>query len=168
MTPIDDTQSVEASGGLSLFDTAEDDEELLPIWFVGVPMCLALGRGLLTLVSVPGPINVGYDALLIAVAALATERLFSEAQRQSESRTDWTPNPWWYLVGGAIGVTALVLAGVADPATILERPTAVVGIFIVGLVCASTIAGPVFLLQLWRHRDDSTEATDSSSKDDTR
>lgn len=146
MTPIDDTPSLETSGELSLFET-EADDEFLPVWFVGVPALLALGRVALALGGVSGGITVAYDALLVGVAALATDRLFTEADRWQGSDTDWTPNPWWYVVGGGIGVTAVVLGVAGEPAVFLARPTAVVGIFIVGLVCASAVAGPVFLLQ---------------------
>lgn len=158
MTPVDDTPSLETPDELSLFET-ETDEDLLPIWFVAVPALLALGRGALVLGGDFGGITVAYDALLIGVAALATDRLFTEVDRWRKSDADWTPNPWWYVVGGAMGVTALVLAVVGNPAVIRSRPTAVVGIFIVGLVCASTVSGPVFLLQRRRHRGKIEETT---------
>lgn len=166
MIPIDDTPSLDTSDELSLFE-AEENDELLPVWFVGVPALLALGRGVLVLVGVSGALTVGYDALLIGVAALATDRLFAEAKRWHESATEWTPNPWWYVVGGAIGVTGIVLGGVAEPAVILARPTAVVGIFIVGLVCASTVAGPAFLVQLRRHRGDGEEPAQARRNEST-
>lgn len=151
MTPIDDTPTIEASDDLSLFDT-ETDEELLPVWFVGVPALLALGRGALLLAGVAGGITVAYDALLIGVAALATDRLFGEASHLHDSDVDWAPNPWWYVLGGAMGVTALVVGTFDDPSVVLARPTALVGVFVVGLVCASAVAGPAFLLQRRRHR----------------
>jgi hypothetical protein len=81
---------------------------------------------------------------LLCVAG--TLALFRDASRLSTAGIDWSPNPWHYAVSSAVALTAMRSYPVVRAG---GRPEGLVGFlvgtFVVALVAASILAGPVYL-----------------------
>jgi len=76
--------------------------------------------------------------------------LFADAGRLAAAAAAWQPNPWPYVLGGAVVLETVVAApalvgGVTGPVV-----PALAGGFVVAALLSSVVAGPVYLLA--RHR----------------
>lgn len=109
---------------------------------------------------VPGSSPLGmtatYGILLpyYAIALAGTIWIYHDSRQIKERTRRWEPNPWTYIVGGALGLEGyfVTTALAAGPLT-AELGAALVGRFIVNLTIASVVAGPVYLINRRRYMD---------------
>lgn len=97
----------------------------------------------------PWPHGVIAGALLTAffgVCLAGTLRLYDDAVALRRVEADWQPNPWHYVLGGALvltGYRALRITVLGGTAT---RPALyLAGSFVVATVLSSLVAGPLYL-----------------------
>ncbi|MFC7045879.1 hypothetical protein ACFQH6_11090 [Halobacteriaceae archaeon GCM10025711] len=97
---------------------------------------------------------VAYGLLVpfFLVCLLGTLLLYEDSRRVRSANLGWRPNPWAYLLGGAVGLVGLwagpSLVGQSMGDSFVQL---LVGAFVVALVMSSLLAGPVYLLQRSRH-----------------
>ncbi|MEA5388401.1 hypothetical protein VB779_16070 [Haloarculaceae archaeon H-GB11] len=86
-------------------------------------------------------------ALTLLTGVAGTVVLYDDARALGEADGDWSPNPWAYVVGGAVGVSVAfaVLSGTSGSLA------AVFGTYVLGLAVASVVVGPVYFVRRLRH-----------------
>lgn len=127
------------------------------------PAGLAVVYGLLVLVFGAGVLDTGrpwpgagvafalLGALFLA-AALGTVRLVDDAGAVREAAGDWRPDARRYVAAGALVLLALQAARFAAAGRPVPDPVPVyAGTLVVALPCSSLVAGPIYLLQRYRH-----------------
>jgi len=133
-----------------------------PTWLLYVPMVL----GLLTLFvdtlgvlasfpsSIAWALSVGLYWTFFLFAAAGTVYLYNDALTLAAADRAWQPNPWTYILAGGTGVAAIQLLLVGLPSGTWQTTVAsLAGLFVVGCVVASAIAGPVYLVARRRFLD---------------
>lgn len=156
-TDRDQTRDVGGRGD----DTRTSREGADHVWLAVVPFVATLlgvvvgavfGFGVYATAGAGGVTLLPYVVLVpYFFAGLAgTLWLFEDAARLAAAGADWQPNPWPYVLGGALVLEAVVAAPVlADGVTGPVVP-ALAGGFVVAALLSSVVAGPVYLLA--RHR----------------
>lgn len=76
--------------------------------------------------------------------------LFEDARRLAAAAAAWQPNPWPYVLGGALVLEAVVAAPALSGGVTGSVVPALAGGFVVAALLSSVVAGPVYLLA--RHR----------------
>lgn len=130
-------------------------------WLLAAPLAAALALVPVALLA-PGALQTGTTpAGLLAFALLVpffllcvagTVLLYRDATALGAVGAEWTPNPWRYLVPGALALTfarsypVVQASGSGD-----ELGGFVAGTFVVALVASSLLAGPVYLYDRHRH-----------------
>jgi len=72
--------------------------------------------------------------------------LFEDASRLAAADADWQPDPWPYVLGGALALEAVVAAPVLVDGVTGSVVPALAGGFVVAALLSSVVAGPVYLL----------------------
>lgn len=102
----------------------------------------------------PGDPNLAPYALLVPYffAGLAgTLWLFRDAAELAAANAAWQPNPWAYVLGGALVLELLVALPVLRGAVTAGIVPYLFGGFVLAAVLSSVVAGPVYLLQRRRY-----------------
>lgn len=91
----------------------------------------------------------------LLVAAAGTAELYADARRIETSDVDWAPDPWRYIVTGAIVLLSYRAFQLLAGAQTVDQPMLyLLGNFTVALALSSVVVGPLFLLQRWRYLGD--------------
>lgn len=94
-----------------------------------------------------GAIAVLLLSSFLLVCLAGTLRLYDDAVALRGSGATWQPNPWHYVVGGAVVLTtARLFQLTVRDAAISRTVPSTVGSFVVALILSSLVAGPVYLV----------------------
>lgn len=129
-----------------------------PSWVLLAP---PLGGVILWSISAavdPNPLRTGTSpAGLLAFAVLipfflvcvaGTVTLYRDVARLRATATDWSPNPWRYLVPSAVALVVVRAFPFVQRAGRIEGAVGfLVGTFVVALAASSILAGPAYLFQ---------------------
>lgn len=88
---------------------------------------------------------VGSHWLTFGLALLGTIALYDDATWLAAVGADWRPNPWWYILGGALSAVPVLLAPLAIGGDIVTALPVVFGAALVALPLSSIVAGPLYL-----------------------
>ncbi|MFP8957352.1 hypothetical protein ACLI4Y_11525 [Natrialbaceae archaeon A-CW3] len=95
---------------------------------------------------------------LLFLSAWSTTRLGSDARWRTDSDSAWNPNPFTYILGGAlvlfVGWCLQLYVG-GELAT--YSLAALCGGFIIAVVLSSTVAGPVYVVHSHRTSEDESD-----------
>ena len=129
-------------------------------WLLWVPTALSLAAiglhatGALAGVALRSQAFFALAAVVFFTASRGTVLLFRDARAMTdalaETGADWSPNPWLYVLGGTVPVAVVLVellggAPASNPAVFLASVT------VVATLVSSTVAGPVYLTQRYRH-----------------
>ena len=144
--------------GASRAGSPLDGRAWIPIATPVVVAAVYFAIGLTVGFDVFGPGGAGRDppvayallAVLFLVSLAGTLVLFRDAE-ETAARTDWTPEPWTFVLVGAgivaaVGTASFALRG--TPPAELVAPA--IGLFVVGIAVASVAVGPVYLAVKYR------------------
>jgi hypothetical protein len=129
-----------------------------PYWLLYLPTVLGLvalavdETGVLATLgpSVAGAVTVGLYWVYFVYAVVGTVFLYNDARALATTGSAWTPNPWVYVVTGAVGIVAIrVLRWPFPDGSLTGALTYLLGVFVVGCVVAASVTGPMYL---WRRR----------------
>lgn len=94
----------------------------------------------------------GLLGTLLLVAAWSTARLYDDARWIAAGSTEWAPNPWLYIVGGAVAILCLRAYQLLVLGYVVEQPGIyLAGNFVVALALSSIVGGPAYALRRRRH-----------------
>lgn len=86
----------------------------------------------------------------VLVSGWATARLHDDASWRAASRESWHPQPWAYVLGGAVTVTLLLALYVGLTDRVVDRPVLVLGgALVASLPLSAVVAGPLYV---WNRR----------------
>lgn len=115
---------------------------------LGVTVGAVFGFGVFATADAGGVTLLPYVVLVpYFFAGLAgTLWLFEDAGRLAAADADWQPNPWPYVLGGAVVLEAVIAAPVLAGGVTGSVVPALAGGFVVAALLSSVVAGPVYLL----------------------
>jgi hypothetical protein len=119
---------------------------------LGVAVGAVFGFGVYATAGAGGVTLLPFVVLVpyFLVGLAGTIWLFEDASRLAAADANWQPNPWPYVLGGAVVLEAVVAAPVLLDGVTESVVAALAGGFVVAAVLSSVVAGPVYLLA--RHR----------------
>lgn len=113
---------------------------------VGVAVGLVFGFGVFD-PGPPGDVSVLPYLVLVPyfLAGLAgTLWLVADARRRSDANADWQPNPWLYVLSGALVLETVVAVPVARGEVTTGVVPYLAGGFVLAALLSSVVVGPVY------------------------
>ncbi|MFP9193242.1 hypothetical protein ACLI4Q_16535 [Natrialbaceae archaeon A-CW1-1] len=140
-----------------------DDRVLLAPFVLGaayVGIAILLGPGVFDTGAsgIAGVVAYVLLGTLLFLSAWSTARLGSDARWRTYNDSAWNPNPFTYILGGALVLfVGWCLQLYVEGQLATYSLAALFGGFIIAIVLSSTVAGPVYVVRSHRTFEDESE-----------